>query len=203
MNTCHRWRPASPCSRPPTPSDRPASTAPSPTCGWPTPAPDSPSTLPRSALIPSPHRTPLGPSLTWWPSMPAPAPCCLPPIPPRPWPARRPIWSRVSRHTLHHPAPRLQAAPGSRPPQRKAPRASPCIRASRPKTPTPTARPWTCIGRCTRCCCPTPTRHCSTFPAPPAKWCATPRGWNGVSTTWAPGCTGSTCSATRPSTGPS
>ena len=203
MNTCRRWRPASPCFRPPTPSGGPASTAPSPTCGWPTPAPGSPSTSLRSALTPGPHRTPPGPSLAWWPSMPAPAPCCPPPIPPRLWPARRSIWNRVACRSLHHPAPCPQAAPGSRrAPPCKAPRARFIIRASRSKMPTPTARPWTCTGHCTRCCCPTPSRRCSTSPAPPAKWCATPRVWNGASTTWAPGCTGSTCSATRPSTGP-
>ena len=203
MNICRRWRPASPCFRPPTPSSGPASRAPSPTCGWPTPAPDSPSTSLGSALTPGPHRTPPSPTRAWWPSMPAPAPCCPPPTPPRPWPARRPIWNRLACRTLHHPAPLLQPALGSHPPPpRKTPRASPCIRASRSKTPTRTARPWICTGRCTRCCCPTPSRRCSTSPAPPAKWCATPRAWNGASTTWAPGCTGSTSSATRPSTGP-
>ena len=118
------------------------------------------------------------------PWMPAPDAGCHRPLRTWSWPAHEPICT--TRATLHPTAP---LPPGRTRLSRHSPTKAPST-----KTPTPTAAAWIPTVPCTRCSCPTLTGRCSTSPAPPVKWCATRPTPNAPWTTWAPGCTGCTCS---------
>ncbi len=51
---------------------------------------------------------------------------------------------------------------------------------------------------CTACRWTMPRARCSTSPATRPRWCAMPRAPSAAGTTWAPGCTGCTCSGAMP-----